>query len=97
MALSPRRTVLIYVALWLGDGVKPEARGVYCAGCVGSRVAGLSYLSNSSSCPISSWPFLLQRRVRSCEQRCTAAIVGRFTHIRFQLPRRIRSRRHIER
>lgn len=93
MALSPRRTVLIYVALWLGDGVKPEARGVY---CVGSRVAGLSYLSHSTSCPISSW-LLLQRRVRSCEQRCTAAIVGRFTHIRFQLPRRIRSRRHIER
>lgn len=44
MALSPWRT-LIYVAPWLGDGVKAEARGVYC--CVGSRVAGLSYLSNS--------------------------------------------------
>lgn len=44
MALSPRRTALIYMALWLGDGVKPEARGVY---CVSSRVAGLSYLSNS--------------------------------------------------
>lgn len=93
MALSPRRTALIYMALWLGDGVKPEARGVY---CVGSRVAGLSYLSNSHPI-LSAVPLLLQRRVSSCEQRCTAAIVRRFTHIRFQSPRRIRSRRHIER
>lgn len=45
------RTALIYVAAWLGDGAKTEARGVYRT-C--SRVAGLSYSSKSHPVPIHS-------------------------------------------
>lgn len=92
MALSQPRTALIYVAAWLGDGAKTEARGVY---CLRIKVAGLFILVQITSCPYSM--LSLPRRVGSCEQRCTAAVVGGLSLIRYQSPCRIRPQRHIER
>lgn len=48
MALSQPRTALIYVAAWLGDGAKTEARGVY---CLRTRWLVFSYLSKSRLVP----------------------------------------------
>lgn len=96
MALSPRANGLIYVAAWLGNGVKPEACGV-CS--EGSRATDRSYLSKSLP-RVSLFTALCCRggwEVTMYEQRCTAAVVGDFNHIRYRSPCRIRPQRHIER